>query len=68
MFRTEIIIDQKSYLELAGRKSGENEMLAFTMRGQGSAGQATLASVVLTKAEIEQLSMQLSDWLASLTK
>lgn len=66
MFRSEIIIDSKSYLELAGRKSGETEMLALTMRGQGSAGQTTLASVVLTKQEIQQLSMQLADWLATL--
>lgn len=66
MFRKEILIDQTSYLELAGRKSGDRDLLALTMRGKGSAGQTTLASVALTRAEVEELQGQLADWVASL--
>ena len=69
MFRSEIIIDSTSYLELVGRRSGAEpatELLALTMRGQNVTGQATLASVSLTREEVAQLQAQLSDWLGSL--
>lgn len=65
MFRTEIIVDAKSYVELASRKSGERDLLALTMRGEGSAGQPTLASVSLTKEEVVDLRAKLADWLDS---
>lgn len=68
MFRKEIIVEANSYIELAGRKSGEKELLALTMRGQGVAGQTTLASIALTADEIRTLSGQLTEWLATLTK
>jgi hypothetical protein len=65
MFRKEIVIDSKSYLELVSRKSGDQEMLALTMRGPKENGQVALASVSLTIAEVQTLAEQLQAWLAN---
>lgn len=63
MFRKEIVVDARSYVELVGRQSGDQERLALTMRGPKENGQIALASVVLTPDEARQLAELIQAWL-----
>ena len=68
MFRKEILLDEKSYVELASRKAGERELLALVLRGPKEPGTTSLASVMLTAEEARLLAEQITSWLTSQNK
>ena len=65
MYRKEIIVDSRSYLELVSRKSGNTDLLSITMRGPKENGQVSLASVSLTVDEVSKLIENLQGWIAT---
>lgn len=63
MYKRSIAFDLNSFLELASRITGHGEELMISLRGLKNDKETTMASVILSKDEVEQLIVDLSDWL-----
>lgn len=66
MFRRELEVDNRSYLELVSRLAGPNECLAFVLRGPKENNQTQLTSVLLRPDEVRQVIDHLQNWLTQL--
>ena len=63
MYRKEIILDDKSYVETSSRILENEEGLALTLRGPKGQNETALASVILDLDETRELVTNLLGWI-----
>lgn len=63
MFRKTINFDKASFLEIASRLTTNGEELMIAFRGPKNDKEISVASVLLSKLEVEQIISHLQEWL-----
>lgn len=68
MYKKTIDFDTTSFLEVASRITGNGEELMLALRGSKNDRETTVASVLLSRSEVETLITHLQGWLSKESK